>query len=78
MFERTIERRHAIIAAEFAAWLEDIVAFDTSGEWQADGATSMSAWLAGRYGMARGSATGAGSSCARIARTAGDPLHTRA
>jgi hypothetical protein len=44
------------MSAEFARWLDEVVAFDESGEWQADGATSMSAWLAGRFQMARGTA----------------------
>src|SRR5438093_12794591 len=56
MYERPIERRNAVIAAECAAGLDDIVEFEASGEWQADGATSMSAWLAGRFQMARGTA----------------------
>jgi Domain of unknown function (DUF222)/HNH endonuclease len=56
MFERPIEVRYAALAAEFAAWLDEVVAFDESGEWQAEGATSMSTWLAGRFGMARGTA----------------------
>jgi len=56
MFERPIEARHAALAAEFAEWLDEVVWFDESGEWMADGATSMSAWLAGRFGMARGTA----------------------
>src|SRR5947208_11573009 len=56
MLEQAIERRHRIIAAELGAWMDDIVAFDTVRGWTADGATSMSAWLAGRFGMARGAA----------------------
>ena len=45
-----------MICAASVEWLEDIVAFDEAGEWVGDGATSMSAWLAGQYGMARGTA----------------------
>src|SRR5437660_12926204 len=56
MFERAIDQRHAAICSASAQWLEDIAAFDEVKEWAADGATSMSAWLAGRYGMARGTA----------------------
>src|SRR5438046_2743613 len=56
MFERTIEARYAMLSAELAAFLTEVVVFDESGEWMADGATSMSAWLAGRFGMARGAA----------------------
>src|SRR5436309_3420816 len=56
MCERAIERAHAMMSAEFVRWLEEIVGFDESGEWQTDGATSMSAWLAGRFCMARGTA----------------------
>jgi len=57
MFEhRPIEARYAALSAEFASFLDDIVEFDASGEWQHDGATSMSAWLAGRFGMARSTA----------------------
>src|SRR5689334_22581645 len=56
MFERAIEVRYAMFASEFAALLDEVVAFDESGEWRADGATSVSAWLAGRFGMARGTA----------------------
>jgi Domain of unknown function (DUF222) len=56
MFELMIDRRHAVISAELAEWMDDIFAFEESGEWMADGATSMSAWLAGRFGMARGTA----------------------
>src|SRR5438093_542424 len=51
-----IDRHHAAMCATSAAWLEDIVALDDARRWVADGATSMSAWLAGRYGMARGTA----------------------
>src|SRR5439155_22798831 len=54
--ERAIDRHHAAICRASAEWLEDIASFDESDEWVADGATSMSAWLAGRYGMARGTA----------------------
>jgi uncharacterized protein DUF222/HNH endonuclease len=56
MFGKQVEVRHAIIAAEFAGWLDDIVRFDESREWLADGATSISAWLAGRFNMGRGTA----------------------
>jgi Domain of unknown function (DUF222)/HNH endonuclease len=56
MFERPIDKRHAMFAAEFTKLLDEIVAFEESGEWMADGATSISAWLAGQYGMARGNA----------------------
>src|SRR5205809_3584320 len=51
-----IDEHHAAIAAASAAWLDEIGTFDESRGWVADGATSMSAWLAGRYGMARGTA----------------------
>src|SRR5205809_4855746 len=54
--ERSIERSHAMMSAEFARFLDEIVAFDESREWQYDGATSISAWLAGRFNMARGTA----------------------
>src|SRR2546430_17148095 len=56
MFDGGIERGYAVISAELAAWLDDIVEFDESRERAADGATSMSAWLAGRFEMARGTA----------------------
>src|SRR5437588_490766 len=56
MSERLIERRYRVVASASAEWLDDIMAFDESREWVADGATSMSAWLAGRFGMARGTA----------------------
>jgi hypothetical protein len=56
MFERSIDRHHALISAASAEWLDDIVAFDEAKDWVADGATSMSAWMAGQYGMARGTA----------------------
>jgi uncharacterized protein DUF222/HNH endonuclease len=36
-----------------AAMLEEIAVFDEKQQWQRDGATSMTAWLAARYGMAR-------------------------
>jgi hypothetical protein len=51
-----LDRRNASIASETARWMDDIVAFDEARAWAADGATSMSAWLAGQYGMARGTA----------------------
>jgi uncharacterized protein DUF222/HNH endonuclease len=56
MLEKQIERSFAVIASGSAALLQDIVAFDESREWVTDGATSMSAWLAGRFRMARGTA----------------------
>jgi hypothetical protein len=63
--ERPIEWCHAVMSAELARFLDEIVAFDESGMWQTDGATSMSAWLAGRFGMARGTAR----ELVRVART---------
>src|SRR5437763_14300891 len=56
MFERSVEERFAVLSAAFASWLDEVVAFDDSGEWMAGGATSISAWLAGRLNMARGAA----------------------
>src|SRR5437763_16349785 len=56
MFERSVEERFAVLSAAFASWLDEVVALDDSGEWMADGATSISAWLAGRFNMARGTA----------------------
>src|SRR5436189_6278966 len=51
-----IDRHHAAICASSAGLLDDIVEFEEQRRWVGDGATSMSAWLAGRYGMARGTA----------------------
>src|SRR5438270_13524728 len=56
MFEKAIDRHHEAICSASAKWLDDIATFDEAREWVDDGATSMSAWLAGRYGMARGTA----------------------
>ncbi len=46
----------ARIAAASAEALSWVVAFDERGLWRADGATSMSAWLCARYGLAFGTA----------------------
>src|SRR5438552_1976386 len=56
MLGRAIDRHYTAICSASVKWLEEIVSFDEAKEWAADGATSMSAWLAGRYGMARGTA----------------------
>src|SRR5437763_10048985 len=56
MFERSIEVRWAALSAELAAFLEEVICFEESGKWRREGATSMSAWLAGRFAMARGTA----------------------
>src|SRR5438105_15372466 len=51
-----LDHLNELISSASARWLDRIVEFDEAKGWIEDGATSMSAWLAGRYGMARGTA----------------------
>lgn len=46
----------ATIAAASADTLEAVAAFDEQSLWESDGASSMTSWLAARYGLARGTA----------------------
>jgi hypothetical protein len=55
MFE-SLDRHHSRICSAWADMLEEIAASDEARLWIHDGATSMRAWLAGRYGMARSTA----------------------
>ena len=52
----TMDRGVAVMAAASAETLRAVAAYDEPRLWEADGATSMSAWLAARYGLARGTA----------------------
>jgi uncharacterized protein DUF222/HNH endonuclease len=51
-----IDRTTAAIAAASALCLEAVAACDDQKLWKRDGATSMSSWLAARYGLAWGTA----------------------
>jgi Domain of unknown function (DUF222) len=51
-----IDRTTADIASASAQCLEAVAACDERRLWKKDGATSMSSWLAGRYGLAWGTA----------------------
>src|SRR2546423_688769 len=52
----SLDRRFAALSCASAGLLEEIAAFDERRLWIGDGATSMTAWLAARYGMARSTA----------------------
>jgi hypothetical protein len=52
----TLDRATAVMVAASAEALRVVAAFDRGGLWRRDGATSMSSWLAGRYGLAWGTA----------------------
>jgi hypothetical protein len=51
-----LDRGTAAMARASAGVLRDVVEADRSGLWRRDGARSMSSWLAGRYGLAWGTA----------------------
>jgi hypothetical protein len=51
-----LDRATAVMVAASAEALRVVAAFDRGGLWRRDGATSMSSWLAGRYGLAWGTA----------------------
>lgn len=51
-----IDRKHAEMCAASAEMLRLIADSDDRGLWEADGATSMSAWLAARYRIGKGTA----------------------
>src|SRR5918999_2110839 len=48
----TMDRATAMIAAASAEALGAVALFDERKLWQRDGATSMTSWLAARYGLA--------------------------
>jgi Domain of unknown function (DUF222)/HNH endonuclease len=52
----TLDRGVAAMAAASAETLRAVAAYDERRLWEDDGATSMSAWLAARYGLAKGTA----------------------
>jgi hypothetical protein len=52
----TIDRTTLAVAAASAECLQAVVEVDERKLWERDGATSMSAWLAGRYNLAWGTA----------------------
>jgi hypothetical protein len=52
----TLDRATASIAAASAEALRAVAHFDERKLWQRDGATSMTSWLAARYGLAWGTA----------------------
>src|SRR5437588_210265 len=58
MFEKisSLDRRLRATAGDHADALDDISELDTQLAWERDGATSMSAWLAGRYALTRATA----------------------
>jgi hypothetical protein len=51
-----LDRAAAVMVAASAEALRVVAAFDRGGLWRRDVATSMSSWLAGRYGLAWGTA----------------------
>jgi hypothetical protein len=51
-----LDRAAAVMVAASAEALRVVAAFDRRVLWKRDGATSMSSWLAGRYGLAWGTA----------------------
>jgi hypothetical protein len=51
-----LDRTTAAIAAASAECLRAVASYDEQKAWRRDGATSMSSWLAGRYGLAWGTA----------------------
>ena len=51
-----LDRSVAAIAATSAECLRDVADIDAQKLWERDGATSMTSWLAARYGLGRGTA----------------------
>ena len=51
-----MHRSTATVAAASARCLRAVASYDDQKLWKRDGATSMSSWLAGRYGLAWGTA----------------------
>jgi hypothetical protein len=51
-----LDRAAAAMAAASAEALRAVAEFERQGLWRRDGATSMTSWLAGRYGLAWGTA----------------------
>src|SRR5947207_2305950 len=58
MFEKisSLDQTLHAAAGAHAKALDDIAELDAARSWELDGATSMSAWLAGRYGLTRATA----------------------
>src|SRR5436309_2094096 len=52
----SMDHRYSTICSASASLLQEIASFDERRSWVEDGATSMTAWLAARYGMARSTA----------------------
>src|SRR5207245_8494167 len=52
----SLDSDYAAVCSASAGMLERIAAIDQAELWIDDGATSMTAWLAARYGMAHGTA----------------------
>jgi hypothetical protein len=59
MFDREASLRRSVraMAAAHAGVLEDVAELDEERVWERDGSTSMSAWLAGMFGLTRATAT---------------------
>src|SRR5438067_697945 len=55
MFEKVDEAMRAVNAAQAVA-LAEIAAIDETGAWRAEGSTSATAWLRGRYGSTKSTA----------------------
>ncbi|MGH2681669.1 MAG: DUF222 domain-containing protein [Actinomycetota bacterium] len=53
---QAMDRATAVIAAASAELLQMVALFDEGKRWERDGATSMTGWLAARYGVAWGTA----------------------
>ncbi|HJV05003.1 MAG TPA: DUF222 domain-containing protein [Actinomycetota bacterium] len=51
-----LDRAVSAITAATSDLLREVARLDREGGWKRDGATSMTAWLAGRYGVAWGTA----------------------
>ena len=56
MLLHTMDGTTAVIASASAERLRAVAAYDEGKFWQKDGATSMTSWLAARYGLGRGTA----------------------
>jgi hypothetical protein len=64
----TLDRAAAVMAAASAEALRAVAELDRAALWRRDGATSMTSWLAGRYGLAWGTAR----EWVRVAHALGD------
>ena len=70
----TLDQRFSFMSRASADMLETIAEVDEQEYWRDDGATSMTSWLAGRYGVAWEQR---GSGCGWLARCETCPLFAR-